>query len=55
MSIMPKKYITLNLDPELVDEIRKITEKLVVPTTWSQAAKGALYGWVAMHKARGNI
>ena len=53
MSIMPKKYITLNLEPELVEDIRKIAEKEDVPITWSQLAKNALYMWVALHRARG--
>ena len=52
---MTRRYKSLNLDPELVEDIRKIAEKNDVPITWSRLAKNALYSWVAMHRARGAI
>lgn len=49
------KYFTLNIPEELVDDLRKIAEKSKIPTTWSRISKDVLYGWVRMHKGRGNV
>ena len=52
---MPRKYISLNLEPELAEALRKIAEKQDIPITWSRLAKNKLWGYVAMHRARGNV
>ena len=46
---------TLMVPKKLAEDIRKIVEKRDVPSTWSAVARDVLWGWVAMHRARGAI
>ena len=46
---------TLMVPKKLAEAIRKIVEKRDVPSTWSAVARDVLWGWVAMHRARGAL
>ena len=54
MSTMAK-YTTLAVTHELKELLGKIGAKRDAPTKWSTVAKDALWGYVAMHRARGAI
>lgn len=45
---------TLMVPKELAEQIKAIAAKTYPPKKWSDMARDALYGWVAMHRARGN-
>ena len=49
------KYRTLAIPEKLAKHFDKIAEKRDTPTKWSAVAKDALYGYLAMHRARGAI
>lgn len=49
------KYRTLAIPEKLAERFDKIAEKRSTPTKWSSVAKDALWGYVAMHRARGAI
>ena len=46
---------TLMVPKKLAEDIKKIAAAGYPPKKWSDAARDALYGWVAMHRARGAI
>ena len=49
------KYRTLAVPEKLAEIFDKIAENRDMPTKWSAVAKNALWGYVAMHRARGAI
>ena len=46
---------TLAVPKELADALKKIAAKQYPPKKWTDTSRDVLYGYVAMHRARGAI
>lgn len=49
------KYRTLAVPEKLAQLFDEIAKRYDTPKKWSVVAKDALWGYVAMHRARGNL
>lgn len=47
--------VVLKVPKELAEDIREIASKEYPPKNWSDKARELLYGYVALHRARGNV